>query len=158
MEPTTLFPSPFPEIAKAILISFDEANWGEEIEEPQPDAEDADMDDASPSVTLNHQSPAPSNRSPPSSPSLPGTPVPQATNGEVQIAADEDPIFGAGKLMHDIDVVRKTTRKSYRINVDYDRPSSKVFGHNNIAVGTVFPLQIAAFRDGAHGEFAQNEQ
>lgn len=65
-------------------------------------------------------------------------------------AAHDDPIFGRNGIMHDI-VISQNKKNGYRISMDFHRPSSKVFGHNGLAIGTVWPRQVAAFRDGAHG-------
>lgn len=65
-------------------------------------------------------------------------------------ASDTDPIFGTGKIMHDIEITNGL-RKGYQISEEYKRPSFKVIGHNGIKVGTVWARQIAAIRDGAHG-------
>lgn len=68
-------------------------------------------------------------------------------------APDAHPIFGLNGIMHHI-VRRKTTATtSYAFFDSYVRKDFKVFGDNGITVGTCWPLQIAALRDGAHGEF-----
>lgn len=128
-EPLNKYPFPFPEVAQTILQELDDANWGEEIVETE---------NAGSEINATAES----------------TPARARRESSLQVVetADDDPIFGPGKIMHDIQIFRgKGNGKSYRINMAYQKPPSKVFGHNGIEVGRCWPFQIAAFRDGAHG-------
>ena len=44
------------------------------------------------------------------------------------------------------------SRRSYELEVDYPKVSSKFFGEGHLKNGDWWPLQIAAVRDGVHGE------
>ncbi|KAI0874544.1 hypothetical protein GGS24DRAFT_489943 [Hypoxylon argillaceum] len=70
---------------------------------------------------------------------------------EIQLPPDNDPIFGVGGIMYGIVVDTSGRRKDYRLRADIPRKSAKVYGHNDIALGTWFPLQINALFWGAHG-------
>ena len=60
------------------------------------------------------------------------------------------PIFGENGIMHDILISRGKTL-SYSLDDTAQKKIAAVFGNNGIHVGTCWPLQIAALRDGAHG-------
>jgi len=140
MKPSYKFPFPFPSIAEAVLNELEAANWGEEEVESDQDEE------------LESEA-APTTANPPTIRAA----VPRSqdiTNNEKKPikAAKSDPIYGSNGIMHDIVVWMSSNRRSHRISEDYHQPSSKVFGHNGIPVGFVFPLQLAAVRDGAHGK------
>ena len=54
--------------------------------------------------------------------------------------------------MHGIIITRKPGRKiTYSLDPNYLRRSFKFIGHNGLKVGTWWPKQICALRDGAHG-------
>ncbi|KAI1434823.1 PUA-like domain-containing protein [Xylaria sp. CBS 124048] len=76
-----------------------------------------------------------------------------ATVGLVELPAPNDPIFGEGGVMYGIIVDNGGNGRSrnYRLRADIPRRSAKVYGHNGIAMGTWFPLQINALFWGAHG-------
>lgn len=62
------------------------------------------------------------------------------------------PIYGVNGIMHGIMIHQSDTgRKSYRINRQVQARDSKVYGHNQINVGTWFANQIVALHRGAHG-------
>ncbi|KAI3327004.1 PUA-like domain-containing protein [Xylariaceae sp. AK1471] len=88
---------------------------------------------------------------------VPSTPIPQATPTtsptivNIQLPSDDDPIFGIGGIMYGIVVDTSGRRRDYRLRPDLPRPSAKVYGNNNIALGSWFPFQINALFWGAHG-------
>ncbi|KAI1351266.1 hypothetical protein F5Y01DRAFT_304760 [Xylaria sp. FL0043] len=71
--------------------------------------------------------------------------------GVVQIPSPNDPVFGTAGIMYGIMVDTSGKRKDYRLRPDLPRKSYKVYGHNDIALGTWFPFQISALFYGAHG-------
>lgn len=75
--------------------------------------------------------------------------------GEIKLAptrkADpKHPIFGDKGVMRGI-CIRKVKRTTYLIDPRFKK-DFKVFGHNGLEIGSVWPLQVAALRDGAHGK------
>ncbi|KAI0136164.1 PUA-like domain-containing protein [Xylariales sp. AK1849] len=83
---------------------------------------------------------------------VPGPPDQEIPTTEVALPGQDDPIFGTNGIMHGILLVFSSGgRKTYRVNPEVPRPSAQSFGHNDVAVGTWFPLQIVALQRGAHG-------
>ncbi|KAJ8112696.1 hypothetical protein ONZ43_g5333 [Nemania bipapillata] len=85
-------------------------------------------------------------------------PAPQDNSVEVptsiatiQLPAANDATFGIGGIMYGIVIDTSGKRKDYRLRADIPRKSAKVYGHNDIALGTWFPFQINALFWGAHG-------
>ncbi|KAI1104027.1 PUA-like domain-containing protein [Jackrogersella minutella] len=80
-------------------------------------------------------------------------PTTNAAN-EVPIVQSDvlSPIFREGGIMHGIMVTRSATgKKTQRMDPNVPKIQSKVFGHNNIAVGAWFGNQLVALHRGAHG-------
>ncbi|TVY88665.1 E3 ubiquitin-protein ligase [Lachnellula willkommii] len=74
--------------------------------------------------------------------------------GEITLAPTrkahpKHPIFGDMGVMRGI-CIRKVKRITYLIDPRFKK-DFKVFGHNGLEIGSVWPLQVAALRDGAHG-------
>ncbi|KAI1080090.1 PUA-like domain-containing protein [Whalleya microplaca] len=64
----------------------------------------------------------------------------------------DHPVFGEGGIMHGIMMIRSIKgRKTYRLNPRVPQKPAKVFGHNDIPVGTWFANQLVALHHGAHG-------
>ena len=76
--------------------------------------------------------------------------------GEIKLvptkkAPADHPIFGETGIMRGISI-RKVKAIAYVVDPAIKR-DFRVFGHNGLAVGSVWPLMCAACRDGAHGKF-----
>ncbi|KAI1819507.1 PUA-like domain-containing protein [Xylaria intraflava] len=71
--------------------------------------------------------------------------------GEIELPSPNDPIFGEGGIMYGIIIDNSGKSRVYRLRPDIHRRSAKAYGHNGIALGTWFPLQINALFWGAHG-------
>ncbi|KAI1163530.1 hypothetical protein F5B18DRAFT_661712 [Nemania serpens] len=82
---------------------------------------------------------------------LPAEPLSDPTISIIQLPSATDPMFGVEGIMHGIIPVTGGKRKDYRIRTDLPRKSAKVYGHNDMPLGTWFPLQINAIFRGAHG-------
>jgi len=72
------------------------------------------------------------------------------------IPKDDDPVFGVtgsmrGTLIKYNTVDRENVSKSIVLNPEVKQINSKVFGHNGIKIGQIFPRQMAALAQGAHG-------
>ncbi|KAI0008200.1 PUA-like domain-containing protein [Xylariaceae sp. FL0662B] len=64
----------------------------------------------------------------------------------------DHPIFGEEGIMYGIMIIRSSKgRKTYRLNPRIPQKPAKVFGHNDIPVGTWFANQLVALHRGAHG-------
>ncbi|KAI0487428.1 PUA-like domain-containing protein [Xylaria cf. heliscus] len=111
--------------AKALLDKYMADNWGQDIV-----ADEADDTQSLPTGAASAASP---------------------TIGVVQLPPDNDPVYGVNGIMYGIIVDTSGKRKDYRIRGDIPRTSAKVYGHNNIAIGTWYPFQINALFSGAHG-------
>jgi len=75
--------------------------------------------------------------------------------GEIKLAPTkkapaDHPIFGDTGIMRGISI-RKVKALAYVVDPAFKR-DFRVFGHNGLSVGDVWPLVRAAFRDGAHGK------
>lgn len=70
--------------------------------------------------------------------------------GTSKLAPTAHPIYGDNGIMRGINRKWGGKRYSYELRHDLKR-SHKAFGHNGIAIGQWWPLQICALRDGAHG-------
>ncbi|KAH6678583.1 PUA-like domain-containing protein [Halenospora varia] len=60
-------------------------------------------------------------------------------------------IFGSEGCMHHIPISQSKYTKAYILDDAYAQKDFRTFGHNGLEVGTCWPLQVAAWRDGAHG-------
>ncbi|RYP79430.1 hypothetical protein DL770_006667 [Monosporascus sp. CRB-9-2] len=70
---------------------------------------------------------------------------------QVVLPARNDPIFGEGGILYGVYKTRGPKGGiTYTVNGAIKR-NAKVFGHNGIAPGTWYPLQIVALARGAHG-------
>ncbi|KAI1108728.1 hypothetical protein F5Y14DRAFT_445244 [Nemania sp. NC0429] len=69
----------------------------------------------------------------------------------IQLPSATHPVFGVGGIMYGIMTVTGGKRRDYRIRTDIPRKSAKVYGDNDIPLGTWFPFQINAIFWGAHG-------
>ncbi|TVY33963.1 E3 ubiquitin-protein ligase [Lachnellula occidentalis] len=124
------FPAQYQQIAAALSDKFITV-----LETPEPDS-------AAPAASSNTV------KAPKSSgaPKAPGEVVKCAPK---QKAHPNHPIFGDKGIMHGIWVQKKKST-SYSVD-EAHKVDFHVFGHNGLAVGQVWPLMVAAFRDGAHG-------
>jgi len=73
-------------------------------------------------------------------------------SGIVKRPSSSHPIYGLGGIMEGILVDKRGPTRTYIFDPPYRRTSPKAYGHNNLAVGKWFPLQIKALADGAHGD------
>lgn len=137
------FPPPFPEMAKAAYEKFETENWGnnDEVRDDDDDEPDDNNDDDT--------SPAPSSFT--TTPRPRRSPSSNTTTAIIRRPPPSHPIYGPNGIMHDILVDRSGKMITYKIDDRHHHISAKVFGHNNIAMGQWWPLQICALRDGAHG-------
>ena len=132
------FPAPFPEMAKAAHRKFEAEAWGnnDEIRDDQDNANNVNTATASASTAtpISTQSSAPT-------PTI-----------VIRRPNPNHPIYGVNGIMHGILVDRSGKMITYKLD-DSQPPhrSGKVFGHNGLANGQWWPLQICALRDGAHG-------
>ena len=75
------------------------------------------------------------------------------SNGQdSNVESDEEPVIDIrGSAMRGIIISRSTAgRITYTLNKSFQRPAG-VFGHNGLKIGSWWPMQICALRDGAHG-------
>ena len=131
------FPPPFPEMAKKLEDLWVAQNWGagEVNEEVVSDEED----EAGAASNVNQ-----------TEPSDVGRRIHDERTKIIRRPHPNHPIYGTNGIMHGILVVKgKTT--AYQLDDNFTRRNASVFGHNGLEVGTSWPLQIAALRDGAHG-------
>lgn len=61
------------------------------------------------------------------------------------------PIFGTSGIMHGVVLKISSRRKDYVLDSRYPKRDAKVFGHNGLAVGDWWPMQLLALFHGAHG-------
>ncbi|KAF2964247.1 hypothetical protein GQX73_g9327 [Xylaria multiplex] len=108
--------------ASALLVKYRAENWGQDT---VPDVPDVPEEDAVPNA--------------------------EPTIGEIQLPPANDPVFGTGGIMCGIILDTSNGRKTYRLRVDIPRKSPKVYGHNDIALGSWYAFQINALFWGAHG-------
>ncbi|KAI1300462.1 PUA-like domain-containing protein [Xylaria venustula] len=128
IEEANKVPQELVEKAKELLTKYEAENWGEDI---VADEDPAASSDASSSAS------APT----------PAEPV----VGVLQVPPANDPLFGTAGIMYGIIVDTSGKRKDYRLRTDLPRKSCKVYGHNDIALGSWYPFQINALFWGAHG-------
>jgi hypothetical protein len=130
-KPESNFPEQYQKIAAILFDEFESTKWG-----------------------------APTSPSPPPRPltSRVASHDQTPTLGGVRVFKSEadDPIWGDGGIMHHIIKKRKLStttsgRISYKLADGFVSKLAKVYGHNGIAVGSCWPMQLAALRDGAHG-------
>ena len=137
------FPSPFPEMAKAAYRKFDAENWGNNDEvrdEDEEESNDNGDNDATPTLSSSTATPRP--RRPSAS---------QTATTVIRRPPPTHPIYGSNGIMHHILVDRGGKMITYKIDDRHQHISAKVFGHNGLAMGQWWPLQMCALRDGAHG-------
>ncbi|OTB17090.1 hypothetical protein K445DRAFT_311587 [Daldinia sp. EC12] len=64
----------------------------------------------------------------------------------------DHPIYGEQGIMHGIMVVRGPNGKmSYRLNPNVPARAAKIYGHNDIPIGSWFATRLVALHRGAHG-------
>lgn len=133
------FPAEFQEKAKNLMEYWEGQNWGadEVVEESESESESDDNDED----TAGNAGQAKTQRRP--------RPI-QERITMVRRPPRDHPIFGENGIMHGIFMVRGQTT-AYKFDDTVARKNPAVFGHNGIEVGSCWPLQIAALRDGAHG-------
>lgn len=135
------FPPPFPGMAKAAYEKFEAENWGDNDEirdsegNPGGDGDDAISTSSSSIATSTPRRPSASH----------------ITTTVIRRPPPTHPIYGTNGIMHHILVDRSGKMITYKIDDRHQHISAKVFGHNGIAVGQWWPLQMCALRDGAHG-------
>lgn len=123
------FPDHFVELARNLHTLWMAQDWGARVEDDEEEEEEevAESEDDGSQRT----------------PSAGIRPLPMPPSAD-------HPIYGANGIMRGILQIR-TGRTSYRLDRSFPRRTATVFGHNNIAVGSWWPRQIAALRDGMHG-------
>ena len=138
------FPSAFVERAKALQAKWEAQNWG------QPEATDnanaGTSNDEEDVVEIDALSRASS-----------AAPRP-AREAVDYLPASDHPIYGDRGIMAGVIITKsnvsdesKHARTVYRRHPFFPQKSAQVFGHNGLAVGSWWPLQIAALVHGAHG-------
>ena len=132
-------PDPFPELFRNAWDRFEGMNWGATA--ATGDEEDTPMED-SPTTLASSTSNLPGRI-------IHGASQRTSTAPHRRPRADH-PIYGTNGIMRGISQY-KTKTKTYAIEKLFNKRDSNVRGHNGIAVGQWWPLQICAVRDGAHG-------
>ncbi|KAG0650202.1 hypothetical protein D0Z07_3312 [Hyphodiscus hymeniophilus] len=131
-DPTFNFPSDFIMVAEFMMEKFQALNWGKPLAVPQIDDEsDTESEDEKPAKKKRKTS---------------ATTQPPVT----YLPPPNHPVFGANGIMRGILISQKAI-KSYSISKEYTKTPSTVFGANGLNVGDWWPRQLAALRDGAHG-------
>lgn len=139
------YPEPYPTKAKELYELWEAQNWGageieeDSDEEATPDeAETTQAEESSgPTIQPSHSQPAGA----------------QASGPVQRLVREPDlnhRIFGANGIMRGILIVQGRI-KAYKLHPTAPRANAKVYGHNNLQIGSWWPMQIAALRDGAHG-------
>ena len=64
---------------------------------------------------------------------------------------DEELLIGRGSAYRGIDIKRSATGRHIRVVNKAAQRRSDIFGHNGLRVGSWWPMQLCALRDGAHG-------
>ncbi|KAI0544718.1 hypothetical protein F4679DRAFT_576660 [Xylaria curta] len=118
--------------ARALLTKYEADNWGQDNVADEPDE----------IPTAQNLTAAPPTQ-------LSSTTTP--TIDVIQLPPANDPTYGVGGIMYGIIVDTSGKRKDYRLRADIPRKSAKIYGHNDIALGTWYPFQINALFWGAHG-------
>ncbi|KAI1744470.1 hypothetical protein F4680DRAFT_443748 [Xylaria scruposa] len=118
--------------ARALLNKYEADNWGQDNVADEPDE----------NSTIQNPTAVP-----PTQVTSTATP----TIGVIQLPPANDPTYGVNGIMYGIIVDTSGKRKDYRLRADIPRKSAKVYGHNDIALGTWYPFQINALFWGAHG-------
>ncbi|RDL41764.1 uncharacterized protein BP5553_01743 [Venustampulla echinocandica] len=127
IKPDNMFPKTYQNISQALFDEFEAIEWGKPIETET-------------AKKLRRGGPA------------------QAGKPLLFVAKPSPkghPIFGLEGPMHHIWRSQGTwagARISYVFDPSFSRRDFKIFGHNGLTVGDCWPLLVAAFRDGAHGE------
>ncbi|KAI1182031.1 hypothetical protein F5B17DRAFT_444574 [Nemania serpens] len=121
IEPTNNVPDELVNKARTLLEKYRADNWGQDV------VGDEEPDETPPAEPLREEI------------------------SIIQLPSPTDPIFGVEGIMYGVITVTSGKRKDYRLRTDIPRRSAKVYGHNGIALGTWFPLQISAIFWGAHG-------
>ncbi|KAK3081966.1 hypothetical protein LTS18_009835, partial [Coniosporium uncinatum] len=127
-----------PKLKKATnMENWTEDDWGAE-EEAHPQPQDVDMEDTGSDQAEEK---------------LPNQKIQRIEkSGIVKRPSSSHPIYGLGGIMEGILVDKRGPTRTYIFDPPYRRTSPKAYGHNNLAVGKWFPLQIKALADGAHGD------
>ncbi|KAI1755857.1 hypothetical protein F4782DRAFT_527216 [Xylaria castorea] len=118
--------------AKALFDKYEADNWGQDNVADEPDESQTAQ-----GLTATPSTQAASTATP--------------TISVIQLPPANDPTYGVSGMMHGIIVDTSGRRKDYRLRADIPRKSAKVYGHNDIALGTWYPFQINALFWGAHG-------
>ncbi|KAI1359238.1 PUA-like domain-containing protein [Xylaria arbuscula] len=125
IKPENKIPSDLVQKAESLFTKYKAENWGRDVV-----ADEAAIQDSDGTLIESNEKPV---------------------SSEVQLPADNDFIFGIHGIMYGIIVDKTGSNRSYRIRPDLQRKSPKVYGHNGIALGAWYPLQISALFHGAHG-------
>ncbi|KAJ2985114.1 hypothetical protein NUW58_g5710 [Xylaria curta] len=132
-DPTNNVPENAANKAKVLLDKYEADNWGQDLV--------ADEDSNEPSVSPSLPAASPAQAVPTEAPTI----------GVIQLPPANDPIFGERGIMYGVVIDMSSGRRTYRLRADIPRKSAKVYGHNDIALGTWYPYQINALFWGAHG-------
>ena len=130
-------PDPFPELFRDAWNRFEGMNWGATAAE-----EDAPMADA-PDNTAQTASNLPRR-------TMHSTPQRTSAAPHRRPVATH-PIYGTNGIMRGILQYKSKHKKEYAIEKSFNKRDAHVRGHNGIAVGEWWPMQLCAIRDGAHG-------
>ncbi|KAI9794835.1 MAG: hypothetical protein M1816_002963 [Peltula sp. TS41687] len=131
------FPEEFVEKAKNLKEFWEKDNWGANETVGEEPADEETQADGGAAGNKGRTAPAPARE------------VKERTTIMYR-PVRQHPIYGENGIMHHILICRGQTL-SYTLDDTVPKVSAAVFGHNGIQVGTCWPLQIAALRDGAHG-------
>lgn len=140
------FEKPIKQRARQLYEKWEAQNWGQD--EVVDESSDDDVDVAEDEVTAPGQkrrkscvTTASSKRNS-TSEIIPAISRPPPAN---------HPIFGVNGIMHGVMLAQKKSRKDYILDSRYPKCDAKAFGHNNLQVGSWWPMQIVALLNGAHG-------
>ncbi|KAE8453718.1 hypothetical protein EG329_009229 [Mollisiaceae sp. DMI_Dod_QoI] len=131
--PAYNLPTELQQVANALISVFESNNWGIEVIEEEPQ------------TPLSNSKKRRSNQMEHNNGAAP------ASLGVYVKAPNNHPIFGLQGIMNHIQASKGGQTIAYRIDPEYSPRDFRTFGHNGLTVGDVWPLQIAALRDGAHG-------
>jgi hypothetical protein len=137
--PVTKFEQKHRELAEYIINKFNSQNWGvpEEVEKKSASNTKGkkrrmeESEDEEPAV-----------KKPKSV---------QVDKSKIKRAPKDHPIYGESGIMRGILWYRTRNGSQTCLDEKYPVKDPRVFAHNGLDVGSWFPRQMAAMRDGAHG-------
>lgn len=139
------FDEPTKERARLLYSKWEGQNWGkgEVVDDDSSDNDDSNEDAANDAKRRKSSSSSSTVIKRDSKANI----VPTTT----RLPPISHPIFGEDGIMHGLVLKISPRRKDYIIDSRYTKRDAKVFGHNNLEVGSWWPMQLAALFNGAHG-------